>query len=437
MRFGTDGIRGLVNKDIDTRKCYDIGKGIGIDIIKKKLTKRVIIGRDTRLSGDAYSSAIESALLDYGIDAVDVGVVSTPMISYLVSKNDFGAGIMITASHNDYRYNGIKVFDKSGEKISRECERNIEKFQLGLGRKPIHKGKLIFDDSCINKYINYLYNNFLCDLSDLTIVIDCANGSNYLIAPLIYERFGANVIRVSCNNDGNLINKKCGANHIEHLIKEVVTHKANFGIAFDGDGDRLRIVLGNGNVLSGDDILLYFALYLKEKCELNNLMVVGTIMSSLGLEEELHNHNIKLLRTDVGDKNVIEIMKNNSLTIGGESSGHICILKYNPTCDALLNSLFFFKCLKENIITLDNIIGVANRYPSITHNIDVGKKTREAFDTNSSLKNEIENLSLLYPNANIVVRPSGTEPVIRIHIESPLQENNKNIYEKLLNFLVK
>lgn len=436
MKFGTDGIRGVVNKDLNVEKCMQVGRGIAIHLLKRNVNKRVLIGRDTRTSGDAYSYAIASALMDYGIDVVDIGIVSTPMISYLVSKNDFGAGIMITASHNDYTYNGIKVFDVSGEKMSNENERDIEICQGKCGHKSFKKGRLIFDNSLVSDYIHYLLENFACDLCGKTIVIDSANGSNYSIAPFVYDKLGANVIKVACNNDGNSINKNCGANHIERLSKEVVCHNADFGIAFDGDGDRLRLVLHDGHVLSGDDILLYFALHLKEKHELNNLTVVGTIMSSMGLEEELNKCGIKLIRTDVGDKNVIQFIKENSLSIGGESSGHICIYKYNPTCDALLNSLFFFKCLNDNLISLKEILNISKKYPSITKNVNVNKKIRDDFDDNISLKNKIKSLENQYENANIVVRPSGTESVIRIYIESSSNDNNikicKNI-EKLLN----
>lgn len=437
MKFGTDGIRGIVNKDLDVFKCAMIARGIAINLLKSGKVKRVIIGRDTRSSGCAYAMAIASVLMDYGIDVVDVGIVSTPLISFAISRGDFDGGVMITASHNDISYNGIKVFNDVGEKISTIDERNIEKYQNMLGRKTATKGKLIFDDNIVKEYIQYLENKFYSDMSGLTIVIDSANGSNSHIAPIIYKSMHANVIPIACTGDGNNINNKCGSNHIETLQKEVLSHHADFGIAFDGDGDRLRIVLSNGDIMSGDDILLYFALYLKEHYMLNNLTVVGTIMSSMGLEDELTKNKIRLIRTDVGDKNVIQMLKEKSLSIGGESSGHICVYSHNPTCDALLNSLFFFKCLIENNVSQNNIFNVSKRYFSITKNISVDKKIRESFDKNSSLKNEIEKLKTQYPNTNIVVRPSGTEPVIRIYIESNSNENNKNIYEKLLNLLIK
>lgn len=437
MRFGTDGIRGLVNKELDAEKCFLIGRGIAINLLKNGRKNRVLIGRDTRPSGESYAFAVASAIMDYGIDVVYSGVIGTPMVSFAVSKGEYGGGIMITASHNSSKYNGIKVFDDSGEKVSKIEEDYIEKCQYKVGRKSSYKGKLIYDNNIIDAYKKYLLSNFKCDMSGITIVVDCANGSNSFLAPIIYRELGANVIPIACDGDGKNINNNCGSNHIKKLQKEVLCHRANYGIAFDGDGDRLIIVLDDGRVLSGDELLLYFALNLKEKHSLNNLTVVGTIMSSLGLQEELSRNKIRLIRTDVGDKNVIQMLKINSLNLGGESSGHICQFMYNPTCDALLNSLFFLKCIEQNIVSISDVINVSNKYFSVTKNINVDKKIRDGFDKNISLNNLINNLKINYPNANIVVRPSGTEPVIRIFIESKSNIENTKILQKIVNFFEK
>lgn len=437
MIFGTDGIRGVVDKDIDSLLAYNVGKGLAQSIINRDLNRRVVIGKDTREGSDTYMMSVASALLEYGIDVVIIGIVSTPMISFFVSRYDFGGGVMITASHNDYRYNGIKIFDELGTKISKEVENEIECYISKKCKKTSVKGKLIYDSSLTQKYIDYICKYLGCNLAGISIVIDCANGSNSAIAPYIYKLFSANVIQFSCSQNGKLINKKCGANHIERLVEEVKMHNADFGIAFDGDGDRLRIVLDDGRVLSGDDILLYIALYLKEKNNLKNLTVVGTIMSSLGLEKELLKHNIELIRTDVGDKNVVEVIKTKHLSLGGEPSGHICLFDYNPTCDALLNSIFFFKCLNENLIDLENIVGVSEMYPSMFENIKVDNATRNNFDKNSRIKRGVDSIRYEFSDARIVVRPSGTESVIRLFVESESQEKNKNIIEKLRDILKK
>ncbi|MGN0961823.1 MAG: phosphoglucosamine mutase [Christensenellales bacterium] len=435
MIFGTDGVRGEVDKGITTSIAYNIGKGLAISILKRKLNKKVVIGKDTRLTSDTYLSAIASGLTDYGINVVIVGIVPTPVISFLVSRFDFGGGIMITASHNDCNYNGIKVFSETGEKINNDIENEIEKNIETLRKKTKLKGKIVYDESLVNNYIDYLLSEFKCDLSEFSIALDCANGSNYKIAPYIYQKLNANVIKISCNNDGLKINKNCGANHIENLVYEVKCHNADFGIAFDGDGDRLRIVLKDGTILAGDDILLYFALYIKEKNKLNNLNVVGTIMTNLGIEDTLKGFGIKLTRTDVGDKNVIRMIKDKHLAIGGEPSGHICIYEHNPTCDALMNSLFFFKCYQEQIINLDDLMKTIIRYPSILQNISVNNDEKSDIISNSKIQNEIQLLKKENPDVKILVRSSGTEPVIRLYVESVSELRNNIIINKLLKII--
>ena len=343
MIFGTDGVRGIVDRDLDYNLAYNVGKGLSIQLLNRNLQKKVIIGKDTRLSSDMLVSAISCGLSDYGIDVVIIGIVSTPMISFLVSRHDFGGGVMITASHNDYTYNGIKVFSENGDKLNSTLEIDVEN-NINLDvKKPLKKGNIIYNENYQKHYIDYLLNNFNIDLSDYTILLDCANGSNHKIAPAIFNSLNANVIKINCNNDGLNINNNCGANHIENLIKQVKKHDADFGFAFDGDGDRLRIVMRDGKVLSGDDILFLFAMCIKKERRLNNLTVVGTIMTNLGIEKSFLENNIRLIRTDVGDKNVISVLKENNLSLGGEPSGHICIYEHNPTCDALLNAIMFLK----------------------------------------------------------------------------------------------
>lgn len=437
MIFGTDGVRGVVDKELNAELAYNIGKGMAINLINKNNIRKVIIGKDTRLSGDTYLSAVASGLCDYGIDVVIVGIVPTPVISFLVSKLDFGGGVMITASHNDYTYNGIKVFSDCGEKINKQDEIDIESNIKSDFNKTKFKGKITYDESLVQKYIEYILTAFNCDFSNLTIAIDSANGSNYSLAPYIYEKLNANVIKVCCNNDGLNINKDCGANHIENLTQVVTSTNADFGMSFDGDGDRLRIVLSDGRVISGDDILLYLALYLKEKNRLSNLTVVGTIMTNMGVEDAFNVHGITMLRTDVGDKNVIQLMKEKNLSIGGESSGHICIYEHNPTCDALLNSIFFLKCYNENLINLEQLMLTINKYPSITQNINVDKEFRKDFDNNLSVKSAINILENNNKDCRFVVRPSGTEPVIRIYVEGKSEIKNKEMMEKVIEIIKK
>ena len=439
MVFGTDGIRGIVDEGLTPKLAYNIGKAFGFVLNKAKKSKKVIIGTDTRISKDVYATAISCGLMDNGIDVIYVGIVSTPMISFLVSKYDCIGGIMITASHNDYRYNGIKLFDGYGRKLSKKQENYIESLLLDenkIKNISVLKGRLIVDNDLKENYINYLLSSFNMDLHNITIVLDCANGSNYNIAPSVYNKLGANVIKISSTDNGNMINDNCGANCIDNIKSQVSEHNADFGFAFDGDGDRLCVVYKNGFVLCGDDLLLLFAKYLKKNNKLNKLSLVGTIMTNLGLEKKLLKTGIILYRTDVGDKNVINLIEKHKLSLGGEPSGHICLPEFNPTCDALINSLFFLKCVLSNPNMVDEILE-DYKYPSLIINKKVDLKFRESFDSNIEVLNSIKKLSRLHKDAKIIVRPSGTESVIRIYVESKSQEVNNIISDKILKLLKK
>ncbi len=435
MIFGTDGIRGIVDKEINCNLAYSIGKAMAQFISQRNLPRKVIIGKDTRLSGDAYACSLASGLSDFGIDSILIGIAPTPVVSFLVSKLNVGAGVMITASHNDSRYNGIKCFSESGDKMSKSDELEIEKYMQSESAPILTKGKIIHDAKLVDIYKSYIKKEFRCDLSALDIVIDSANGANYELAPQIYRDLGANVIKVACENKGNMINENCGANHIDKLTEQVIEHGSHFGIAFDGDGDRLRIVLGNGRVLNGDHILFVFSKYLKSINKLGSMSVVGTIMSNQGLEQALQGQGIDFYRTDVGDKNVINLMKEKRLTIGGEPSGHICMYEHNGTCDALLNSLQFFKIILENHLDIEKYLLEIQLVPSIIKNIEVDSAFRQKFDENIELAQEIEKIQTAHSDVRIVVRPSGTEPVIRLFVEGLSEINNNIVVEKLINLL--
>lgn len=436
MIFGTDGVRGIVDKDINCKLAYNVGRAFAIYLNKKKLNNYVVVGKDTRTSGDAISFSIISGLVDYGINVFYLDIVATPVISFLVSKLNVGGGVMITASHNNYKYNGIKLFSNIGEKLNKTSENEIENIIINSKIKPSkQKGKVLFNKNLTNIYLDNLINVCKCDLSNLNIVIDSANGSNYILAPQIYKHLGANVIEVDCNNDGTKINKNCGANHIENVKKQVLEHKADFGISFDGDGDRLRVILNDGSELDGDDLLYVFAMLLKNKNKLNSLTVVGTVMTNLGLENTLLKNNIQLLRTDVGDKNVISLMKQNHLSLGGEPSGHICLYEHNCTCDALFNSLYLIKGIVDKSINIKELLLSLKKFNSVTKNVEVSYDFRKNFNNNILLQNQIKNLQHSNEDVRIVVRPSGTEPVIRIYVEGESEIKINKIIENILDFI--
>lgn len=432
MIFGTDGIRGLVNKEINCELCYKVGKAVALFLKKRKLNS-VLIGRDPRLSSETYSMALITGLIDYGINVVNVGVVSTPIVSYLVSMKEYSAGIMVTASHNDYRYNGIKIFNSKGFKLDCNEEFDIERMMNSQIKPSKIKGKYEIKCELVNDYINYLKTIFSSGLKNINVVVDCANGANENIAPLIYKELGANVIVMGCRSDGLNINEKCGANNLKKLIYEVKYHKADFGIAFDGDGDRLAIVNSCGEVISGEEILIRIALDLKSKNQLKDDSVVGTIISSKALEDALKNNNINLIRVDVGDKNVIEKLDKDDLSLGGESSGHICIYDFIKTCDALFVSLYYL--LQCANCTFSNVKNIILKYPIISENIDCDKK--DILFKNNEFKSSINEVIKENNNALVVVRPSGTEPKIRLYIESISNLKNKKIYENITKIIKK
>lgn len=430
MLFGTDGYRGIVDKDMNSDIAYKIGKGLAIYLQDNNLKNKVIIGGDTRLSTDCYITSVASALLEYGINVDIVGIVSSPLISFLVNRLDYSAGIMITASHNDKTYNGIKIFNQYGEKANSKIEEEIER-NIGNNITLKGKGRLQYKSELIDKYEQYLYKKYIKKYDNLKVVLDCANGSNYCIAPRLLRELGITVIEKDCLNDGSKINENCGANHIESLVEFVKNNSADIGIAFDGDGDRLRIVLKDGKVISGDDILYIFSNYIKDNTNYKLDKICGTIMTNLGLDKSLECKNIIVERSDVGDKNLVDLMKKNSIILGGESSGHICFLHYLPSCDALYNALYFLKCYDFYKEKIYQILDEKITYNSISFKINVSQEFRKNYDTNIELKNKINKVSNLNKDMKIIVRPSGTEPVIRIYVESNDENKNMKIVQKI------
>lgn len=433
--FGTDGIRGIVNDNISGELAFNVGLGIGKFIIKNNLPLKVIVGKDTRVSGDMLLYSLCSGLMEMGIDTHILGIVPTACVSFLTNKLDVGLGIMVTASHNSWDMNGIKVINNLGYKVSIEEEKEIEKYILNKTKITTKaKGKLSFKNDLVNLYIEHLVNTINVDFNRVNIAIDCANGSNYKIASTVFKRLNANIVPISINNNGFLINEKCGANHIENLVEEVKIHNCSFGFAFDGDADRLRVVTNSGKVLDGDDLLFVFANVLKEKNKLNSLTVVGTILTNSGVEQSLKNKGIKLVRTGVGDRNVVEMMKRFHYSLGGESSGHICFHEYNNTCDALFNALMFLSIFYKNQ-NIDDYLIYVNKVPQLNTNIRVTDEKGYDFDNNTVIKNKIKEIIDRYDNkVRLILRPSGTENLFRIMVESESNELNKIITDEVLTW---
>lgn len=424
--FGTDGIRGKANiYPLVGDVAYRLGKALvyALDSQKNK-KKKIIIGKDTRISGYMLESAITSGIVSMGADAYLVGPMPTPAIAFLVKSMRADAGVVISASHNPFDDNGIKVFSHEGIKISAELEELIESYTLSdtldnLKFLGANIGKVFRIRDTLGRYIVFAKNVFPynLELDGLRLVIDCANGATYKVAPMIFEELGAEVIVVNNEPNGTNINEKCGSTYPNNIIEKTTLFRADVGIAFDGDGDRVVMVDENGRLVDGDAILSILAIDLKNKGKLKNNTVVGTIMSNFGLEYVLKQNGITLERVDVGDKYIIQRMLENNYNLGGEPSGHVVLSDFNTTGDGIITALAVLSIMVEQHAKLSHLLKNFTKVPEKTKNVHVSKKVD--LDEIDEIKQSIEKVkNKLNGEGRLVVRYSGTEPVVRITIES-------------------
>lgn len=429
--FGTDGIRGYANKFPLTPEFILKLSLASAYVFKKRfsdLPKKILIGMDTRISSHFITSTLIAGFNASGFDVINLGITTTPSISYILSKYEFTAGIMISASHNPYYDNGIKFFSNSGKKLSNEIEKEIEQhidnnnFSLASAEEI---GKSENNKTFIKEYIEFLKSNIRFDfLVDKTIVIDFANGAG-IIGKKIFKDILSNTIFINDSPDGKNINYNCGSTHLDTLIENVKKYNAFIGIALDGDGDRMLAVSNDGNIINGDYLIALYAKYLKEKNKLKNNCVILTLMSNLGLINYLKSLQIDHKIVNVGDKYVYEGLEKNNAILGGEQSGHIILKDKLSTGDGLLSTCFLFSILSEYKITPNNILGLFKEYPQKIKNIKL--KDKQLYTNNKRLKNKIETLSKsLGNNARLIVRPSGTEPLLRIMAEA---QNEKKLWD--------
>lgn len=419
MLFGTDGIRGTYGKDITPSLAFRCGCAIA-NLCKRK---KVLIAKDTRTSGDVLSLSLTNGLLCSGVDVLDIGIVPTPVVSFLVDKLKCDFGVTITASHNPKQDNGIKIFNCEGYKISEKDESEIEKFFAFNNFSSFDKlGKYKYRPRKVNLYKKYLldFNKFNINLK---IVVDCAFGATFSLAKKIFPFLCEKVYFVCSKNDGTKINENCGALHPENLIKHIKKFNADLGFAFDGDGDRIVCCDKLGNILDGDDILSILSLSLPK----NEKYIVGTIMSNKGFEEYLSSFGLTLLRADVGDKFVSQIMKEKNLSLGGEPSGHIIIKNLAKTGDGILTACTLLKTLFDKNIEITKLINY-KKYFQVIKNIKVDNKYRIL---NDQFLNEklIKIKESLNGDGRIVLRASGTEEIVRIMCE----HKNKKHAEKIIS----
>ena len=433
--FGTDGIRGKVGESPMT---IDFAMRLASSIAKVMTPNggKVAIGKDTRISGYMFESALESAFVAHGLEVILLGPLPSPAIAYYTIQQKCDFGIVISASHNSYEYNGIKIINHLGEKIDREIESIIES---KLSDTPITQTAETLGKAKISNTSRNLYKSLLMSIFDdldhhlplkgFKIVVDASNGAAYKIAPQVLLDLGADVIPIACSPNGKNINLDCGSTHPETLRKTVVATESNLGIALDGDADRILIVDENGGILDGDQILYILANANANNKAFNN-KVVGTITTNSGLEMKLNEINIDLYRSDVGDKNVYSMMKKTGAIIGGESSGHIINTEYSPTGDALLTALLIIKESIAKKSAISDLVNGLQLLPVINENIDVQNLKNITNDFLVALANKTNNEN---PDGRVIIRASGTEPLIRISIENNDQMASERILEWIVN----
>jgi len=431
--FGTDGVRGIAGVHLTPQLAMNIGIGTASVLTKDKENVKIIIGNDGRESADMIVSAIISGLTSVGVDVIDVGLVPTPAISYLVKHYNLDAGIMVTASHNSYEYNGIKIFDSNGYKLADELEDEIEEYTKdNIKTNSTKIGKVIKRDNNIEEYIKHLMTAKKHDMSNLHIAVDTSNGATSKQVEDLLSQININYELINNKPNGTNINDNCGALHTETLSKYIVENKLDGGVAFDGDGDRAIFVDEKGNVIDGDYILAILSLELKNNNKLNNNTIVGTIMSNLGLIKFCENNDINFIATKVGDRYVLEEMNTNNLSLGGEQSGHIIIKDFANTGDGMLTAISVFNILAKSNKKFSEIASIMKKYPQVMENVKVSVDKKNEFYTNKEIKKNIELVNKQIEDAGrLVVRPSGTEPLIRVMIEGENIEEIDNLAKGL------
>ncbi|RKD23116.1 phosphoglucosamine mutase [Ammoniphilus oxalaticus] len=423
--FGTDGVRGVVNEELTPELAFKLGRCGGYVLTKDLQGKRprVLIGKDTRISGCMLEASLVAGLLSIGVDVMRLGVISTPGVAYLTRSLEADAGVMISASHNPFQDNGIKFFGGDGFKLSDEQEAEIEDL---IDRKEDQLPRPIADEVGTvmefreggQKYISYLKTTVKNEFNGLKVVLDCAHGAAYSLAPQLFRDLGAETVILANQPDGLNINQACGSTHPESLQKAVIEHQADVGLAFDGDADRLIAVDENGEIVDGDQIMFILAAAMAKDLRLNQKTVVSTVMSNIGFYKGIQEQGLMAKQTQVGDRYVMEEMRREGYNLGGEQSGHLILLDYNTTGDGMLSGLQLLDIIRSEGKPLSELAAQMNKFPQILVNVRVEDKT--GWDTNDRIQEAIRSVEdKLGENGRVLVRPSGTEPLIRVMAEGP------------------
>jgi phosphoglucosamine mutase len=430
--FGTDGIRGIANEHpMTTEIALNVGRAIAYLSKRKGHTPRIIIGKDTRLSGDMFEGAIISGICSMGVNAISVGVMPTPGIAFLTHDMRADAGIVISASHNPSQDNGIKIFNSDGFKLSDEKENQIEELIFANNMEKLHPvpkemGKVSRLDDAAGRYVDFLKSTFPQDINPegMKVVLDCSNGATYRVAPEVFAELGVEVTTLFNQPDGKNINLNCGSQHTENLAAEVLRQRADVGFAFDGDGDRVIAVDDKGNVLTGDRMLAICSVILKKEGKLKNNLVVRTVMSNLGLSVAFQKMGIDSVFAQVGDRFVLEEMLARGAIIGGEDSGHLIFLQHHTTGDGLITALQVLAAMKKEDRPLSELARIMKVFPQMLINIDVKRKPEieTVPEITAAIKKAEEALG---DKGRVLVRYSGTQNMCRVMVEGPTKKETE------------
>jgi len=442
--FGTDGVRGVANSELTPELAYKLGKAGAYALSREKQRPVILIGKDTRISGDMFEDVISAGILAMGGDVIKTGVLPTPAIAYLVRHYEADAGVVISASHNPFEFNGIKFFNGKGFKLEDDIEDEIEDIIMRdidvsshitgdrLGRR------LVAEEAAAGIYVDFLKSVMDVDISGMKIIIDCANGASYKVAEKVFSSLGARVSVIANKPDGLNINLGCGSTHPEALQKAVLDAKADIGLAFDGDADRLIAVDELGRLIDGDKIICICAKMMKDAGELPGYKVTATVMSNLGLHKAVEAMGCVVDVTAVGDRYVLESMLKTGCAIGGEQSGHVIFLNRSTTGDGILSALQLIRAIK---LSGEKASASADRisiYPQVLKNAAVKNENKKKYEGDPGIRAEIERIErLMEGEGRVLIRPSGTEPLVRVMIEGKDQDAITALAENLAGMLTR
>ena len=436
--FGTDGIRGIVGEDLTHELAMKVGEAAAY-VLGGKKDLVVLVGRDTRISGQMLASSLSAGFMSQGAKVIDLGVVPTPAVSYLVKKYGASMGAMISASHNPSEYNGIKLFNNEGFKLPDATENEIEKYLLGKAVPTTTKvGTYEVSETAIEDYVNHLVDTASDIRCDLKVVVDCANGSASATAPMLFEKLGIDVTLINFEYNGYNINEKCGSTHLDVLAKQVKKLKADIGIAYDGDADRCLMIDEDGNEVDGDQIMAISTYDLKKNKKLTNNTLVGTVMSNLGLVKFCKANDIDFVATKVGDRYVLEKMLECNYIVGGEQSGHVIYKDFANTGDGELTSIQILNILSKEGKTLSELSKVMKKYPQVLLNVKVREEAKGQYENDSQVTKVIKEVEKsLNGDGRVLIRASGTEALIRVMIEGLDQEDINKKAKKIADVIEK